>query len=56
MNTSKQQKNDSFCEELLSEKEFEAVLVNFCVMTMVPMFLRQFRGLVQGHWSCMPTD
>ena len=23
-------KNDDFCEELLSENDFEAVLVNFC--------------------------
>ena len=29
-NTSKQQKNGGFCEELLSENDFEAVLVNFC--------------------------
>ena len=29
-NTSKKQKNDGFCEELLSENDFEAVLVNFC--------------------------
>ena len=28
-NTSKQQKNGGFCEELLSENDFEAVLVNF---------------------------
>ena len=45
-NTSKQQ--------LLSENDFEAVLVNFCCydMNMVPMLLRQLRRLVQGHcWS-----
>ena len=29
-NTSKQQKNGAFCEELLNENDFEAVLVNFC--------------------------
>ena len=29
-NTSKQQKNGGFCEELLSENDFETVLVNFC--------------------------
>ena len=29
-NTSKQQKNGGFCEELLSENGFEAVLINFC--------------------------
>ena len=29
-NTSKQQKNGGFCEDLLSENDFEAVLVNFC--------------------------
>ena len=26
----KSAKNDSFCEELLSENDFEAVLANFC--------------------------
>ena len=29
-NTSKQQKNSCFCEELLSENDFEAVSINFC--------------------------
>ena len=29
-NTSKQQKNGGFCEELLSENDFEAVSINFC--------------------------
>ena len=29
-NTSKQQKLVAFCEELLSDNDFEAVLVNFC--------------------------
>ena len=29
-NTSKQQKNGGFCEELLSENDFEDVLANFC--------------------------
>ena len=29
-NTSKQQKNGGFCEELLSENDLEAVLINFC--------------------------
>ena len=38
-----------FCEELLSENKFEAV------MAMVAMLLRQFRRLAQGHWSYMPT-
>ena len=37
-------KNGSFCEELLSENDFEAVF-----MTMVPMLLRQFRRLAQGQ-------
>ena len=29
-NTSKQQKNGGFCEELLTENDFKAALVNFC--------------------------
>ena len=29
-NTSKQQKNGVFCEELLTENDFKAALVNFC--------------------------
>ena len=35
-------KNGGFCEELLSENDFEAVLVNFCCYEdiIVPMFLR----------------
>ena len=40
-NTSKQQKNGGFWEELLSENDFEAVLVNFCCYEyiIVPMLL-----------------
>ena len=36
-------KNSGFCEELLSENDFEAVLVNFCCYEyiIVPMLLRQ---------------
>ena len=39
-------KYGGFCEELLSENEFEAVLVNFCCYEyiIVPMLLRQFRS------------
>ena len=39
-------KNGGFCEELLSENDFEAVLVNFCCYKyiIVPMLLRQFRS------------
>ena len=40
-------KNDGFCAELLSENDFEAVLVNFCCyeyIIIVPMLLRQFRS------------
>ena len=35
-----------FCEELLSENDFEAVLINFCYCEyiIVPMLLRQFRS------------
>ena len=39
-------KNGVFCEELLSENDFEAVLVNFCSYKyiIVPILLRQFRS------------
>ena len=39
-------KNGGFCEVLLSENDFEAVLVNFCCYEyiIVPMLLRQFRS------------
>ena len=39
-------KNGSFCEELLSENDFVAVLVNFCCYgyIIVPMLLRKFRS------------
>ena len=46
-NTSKQQKMVAgFCEELLNENDFEAVLINFCCYEhiIVPMLLRQFRS------------
>ena len=47
-NTStKQQKMvDGFCEDVLSENDFEAVLINFCCYEyiIVPMLLRQFRS------------
>ena len=55
-NASKQQKImvAGFCEEVLSENDFEAVLINFCwyEYIIVPMLLRQFRQkrrLAQGH-------
>ena len=39
-------KNGGFFEELLSENDLEAVLVNFCCYDyiIVPMLLRQFRS------------
>ena len=39
-------KNGGFCEELLSENDFESVLVNFSCYEyiIVPMLLRQFRS------------
>ena len=39
-------KHGGFCEELLSENDFEAVSVNFCCYEyiIVPMLLRQFRS------------
>ena len=46
-------KNGGFCEELLSENDFEAVLVNFCCYEyiIVPEAVQK-RRLVQGHcWS-----
>ena len=52
-NTSKQQKNGGFCEELLSENDFETVLVNFCSYDeyiIVAMLLRQFRDK-DTSWS-----
>ena len=39
--------NGDFCGKLLSEKDFEAVLGTFVVMTMVPMLMRQFRRSLQ---------
>ena len=39
-----QQKNGGFCEELLCENDFEAVLINFCYEYIVPMLQRQFRS------------
>ena len=46
-------KNGGFFEELLSENDFEAVLINFSCLNMVPMLLRQFR-LAQGYCSGFP--
>ena len=46
-NTSKQQKMVAgFFEELLSENDFEAVLINFCCYEYIilPMLLRHFRS------------
>ena len=42
----KKTKNGSFCEELLSENDLEAGLINFCCYEyiIVPMLLRQFRS------------
>ena len=39
-------KNGGFCEEWLSENDFEAILVNFCCYEyiIVSMLLRQFRS------------
>ena len=39
-------KNGDFFEELLSENDFQAVLINFCCYEyiIVPMHLRQFRS------------
>ena len=50
-NTSKQQKNGGFCEELLSENDFEAVLVAFCCYEYganVPEAVQK-RKSAQGH-------
>ena len=45
-NVVKTAKSGDNCEELLSENDFEAVLVNFCCYEyiIVPMYLRQFRS------------
>ena len=40
-------KNCGFCEELLSENDFEVVLVNFCCYH-CGAILRQFRRLAQA--------
>ena len=48
-------KNVSFWEEIPSGNDFEAVLVISVIMTVVPMLLRHFRRLAQGHWACMST-
>ena len=42
-------KNGGFCEELLSENDFEAALVNFCChgYIIVPMLLRHELPAVQ---------
>ena len=48
-----------FCEELLSENDFEAVLINFCCYEciIVPILLRQFRSkdLRKDAAGVMPT-
>ena len=44
-------KNDDFCKELLSENDFEAVLVNFCCYEYVSEAVQK-RRLAQGYcWS-----
>ena len=46
-NTSKQQKMVAgFCDELVGENDFNAVLINFCCYEyiIVSMLLRQFRS------------
>ena len=52
-------KNGGFCEELLSENDFEAVLINFCCYEyiIVPMLQRQFRSEAQHKDTVgvMPT-
>ena len=40
------------CLVKLTLRPFQPISV---VMAMVPMLLRQFRRLAQGHWSCTPT-
>ena len=35
------------CQDLLSKKDFEAVLATYVFMTMAPTLLRQFRRLLQ---------
>ena len=50
-------KNGGFCEELLSENDFEAVLINFCsyehiIVSSNASVAVQKRRLAQGHcWS-----
>ena len=44
-----------FSEELLSENNFWDYFIQFLLLWLVPMLLRLFWRLVQGHWSCTPT-
>ena len=44
-------KNGNFWEELLSEKDFEAVVAIFCCYDHMPTLLRQFRRLLQTRKS-----
>ena len=50
-------KNGSFCEKLLSENDFEAVLVNFCCYDYGANAFEAVQKIntIQGHWSCMPA-
>ena len=43
-------KNGSFCEELLSKNDSEAVLANFCC------YNYGANASEAGHWSCATTD
>ena len=42
-------KNDNFCEELLSENDFEAVLANFCCYDYGANASEAVQKIAQGH-------
>ena len=48
-------KNGSFCEELLGEIDFKAVLANFCCYGYGANASEAVQKIAQGHWSCTPT-
>ena len=55
-NTSKEQKMVAFfCDELLSENDFEVILVNFCCYDYGANASEAVQKMHMGHWSCMPA-
>ena len=48
-------KNGSFCEELLGEIDFKAILANFCCYGYGANASEAVQKIAQEHWSCTPT-